>query len=325
MTTPGQGDPVALLEKLVTLATLQTDLQRATNQLLATAGKGGTAYGQGPTGGAGNAQDMDRVFSKYFGRESNEIDVQKGLGRYAGKAGRRAWNRSRTRAWGKQGGKVAMGLARTLGLGKRATKGMGLAGAIAGKAVGAVTSLVEAFVGARNAVHGWTEGVFASAARLEQFSGAMSQVLAEREVAQIKRDLERGERTAGSASKLQEAEAARKIQENQLAIVADNVVNTLLTGLNQAITPVLELINRGLEATIEGLSRIPVIGDDIKKILKGEDVGPGSFVQVGQGAADAAREMDDAGRNLMAIARAAAAEAGRTSAPPGAAPLGRLP
>jgi len=313
---------VRALEKLVDLTTLEVDLMRANNALL-TLGRGGSGRVHGGGGkGASSSGDLDAVFAKYFGKESTYVDPQKGLGRWAGKKLGRAWRGSKTRSFGKTGGKFAIGAARSLGGGKKTRKVFGAIGTAAGKVVGVVTTVVETFVKARNAVDGWTEAAFQSAARLAEVSGSMAAVMAQRQVAQLQRDIERGEATAGSANRLQQAEARRKEEENKLGATIDNATNNILAVLNDLLTPIIAGVNLG----VEGLKAMPFgVGAAIRALLAGDPVEDGSLVEIGRAARAEMAAADARGGALMAAARAAAISAIAGRAPEGARPPGGLP
>lgn len=299
-------DAVELLGHLVDAANVQNDLTRATNFLLMTGGPGGVpAPGGGPVPSGRGLPPSKKGID----------DPSKGIGRYIGRKARRTWGTSRPGRWAKKGGAFGRGLGKTIGGGGGA---LGKIGAVAGATAGALVSLVQAFVKARDAINDWTEAQFETARRLAAVSGSMAHVVAFRDVGQMFRDMERGERTAGSAAKLSEAEGRRKDEENKLAIAFDNGVNAILTVLNNVLTPLLKAVNKGVELVNEVGKTLG--GPDL---LEEDGVGVGTLDDLGANARAAVAKMDAASVRLMDIARAAAAVGG--AAPMGAAPMGGIP
>lgn len=300
-------DAVELLGHLVDAANVQNDLTRATNFLLMTGGPGG-----GPAGGFGGG--MGDLFKKFFSRKTGHDDPSKGIGRYIKRKAVRTWGTSRPGRWAKKGGAFGRGLGKTLGGGSGA---LGKIGAVAGATVGALVTLVQSFVKARDAINDWTEAQFETARRLSAVSGSMASVVAFRDVGQLFRDMERGERTAGSAARLSEAEGSRKDEENKLAIAFDNATNSILAVLNNLLTPILKVLNQGVEMV-----------NEISKTLGGPDLleedamAVNTLSDIGADARAAVAKMDAAGLRLMDLARAAVRGA---AAPAGAAPLGGIP
>lgn len=327
--TPGPSEDrtdlaqaVRALDRLVNLATLQTDLLRATNYILLQ-GTGKASPGGGGGGGGGrHSQDLESVFSKYFGKDtSDNVNPAKGLGRYTGKKLGQKWRDSRAKRWGKGGSNIGQGLAKTLHLPNKAVKAAGMAGSVVGKVVGAATSVVEAFIKARNAVDNWTNNAFESAARLAEVSGSMAGVMAQREVDQINRDIKRGEATAGSAQRLQTAESERKDEENILGTKIDNATNNILAVMNNLITPIVKAAN----GVVGYLEQLPLIGDMLKRLMEGDEIGEGSLLIVADAARKDVADMERRAETLMDIARRAGGAAGGVRPPDGAAPLGRIP
>ena len=310
------------LDRLVDLAVDRNNLARATNYLLMSM-MGGSSPGRGsrpPVDGRESHSDLNRLFQQHFGRRSKEVDPQKGLGRYFGRRGKQMWDESRARRWGKRAAKFGRGLGRTLGLGDKTSGAIGSVTGIIGKVAGAAASLVDAFVKVYGAVDRYTEAQMQAAARLAENSGELAQIMAVREVNQIQREMERGRRTSGTYGRLQEAEAERKIQENELGIVIDNAVNEILTFGNQVITPILE----GFSMLLKAAEEMPGIGDAIKKLRNASERGVGSFEEIGIGT-KAVEDFDRRAGDLMDRARAAAgAGPGGVVGPFGAAPPGRL-
>jgi hypothetical protein len=184
-------------------------------------------------------------------------------------------------------------------------------GAKLGSAAAVVTLVVTAFQMAYEATTKWTEEALDSARKLASVSGSMAAVMAERDIAQMFRDIQRGEATAGTAHDLVTAESRRKEEENRISTVIDNAKNSVLAVMNELIADILRPIADALEEITDGLFG--------KKDISG--VGVAAF----EGdIRSAAKEMDRAGRTLMDIAREAGARAGG-AAPMGAAPGGRLP
>jgi hypothetical protein len=100
-------------------------------------------------------------------------------------------------------------------------------------------------------------------------------------VAQIYRSMERGERTAGSAGRLQAAEQTRKDEENKLAIIVDNASNEILTVLNNFGSAILRPLNMGANG----------VADLVKKFtgvdLRGDGAGQENSLDILMGRADA--------------------------------------
>lgn len=318
-------DVVRQLEILVDLTQLQVDLIRATNYILMTNGGktppvGLNQYGRGSSGDL--AGSLDRMFSKYFSKESSYVDPSQGLSRWAGIKSGRAWKGSRSRRYGTSVGRFAKGAVTSLGGGDKLSGIAGTVGAVIGKAVGAVISFAEVMLKARNALHAWTENVFQTAERLSQVSGSMAAVVAQRQVDQINRDIQRGEATAGSASRLQKAESGRKEEENKLMITIDNATNNILTVLNNVATPIIA----GVNLFVETLKKLPgPIGDIVRALTKKGEVGDGNLEIIGEQARKEIAMMDVKARSLMDIARAAGRVGGGVIAPAGAARPGRVP
>ena len=339
---------LGLLGKLVDVSNLQADLQRATNALLVEVVRNTGTPGKPPGGGAPNPNPTQRptnrsqrnqqqnqpnrpvadsnrgleaLFAKYFGKDSKYVDPQKGLGRWAGKKAEQQWKGSRSRRYGKTVAKFAMGAARSLGAGKKTTKAAGMVGGVVGKVTGAVTSVVDAFLKARNAVAGWTDSALASATKLGEISGEMAQVALQREVNQIYRDVERGQKTAGTAGKLQEAESRRKDEENKIGVFVDNASNKILTVLNDLVTPILEGVNKILK--VAELFPGP-IGALMKKLNAGDEVGEGTFPRAERDAAAVVAGIEARAGALMDAARRAGGAGTGVSSPSGAMPPGRV-
>lgn len=302
-------EAVRALERLVDLATLEVDLMKANNALLTLGGRG-TGPGarsphppgaSGPKSGSEEGQGLGHALGSLFGDRVRE---------------------SRAGRYGSAARKVASGTATELGASPGVAGKIGGAAGVVGAAVGAVISLVEGLVKARNAINDWTESAFESAARLAEVSGSMAAVMGQREINQVRRDVERGEATAGSAGRLQEAESRRKDEENKLGATIDNATNNVLAEMNKLLTPVIELLNAG----VEGLKELPWgVGAAIKKLTEGDPVGPGTLAKIGEAARAEMAAVDARGRGLMDAARIAAGRAVAGRAPGGAAPLGRVP
>jgi hypothetical protein len=254
-----------------------------------------------------------------------QVPIRHGIGGYLKGVAHAVGKHGRMARWAKAGRNVGRGVSRTLGLKStgKAAGAIGMGGSLAAGAAGAAVSIAESFLKARDAVHEWTESSLAYARQLGENSGSQAMIAAQREVGQIFRDMERGERTAGSTGRLMEAEAERKEQENKIGIVVDNAKNEVLTLFNKVMTPMLEAVNIGIEGIIYLVENIPIIGARLAASLRGEDGG-------GAGTLDAAvlglerdmRRRDAAARDLMDRARAAA---GARAAPAGGVPFPRPP
>lgn len=216
----------------------------------------------------------------------------------------------------------------------------GAAGVALGAVAGAATAVGAAFKTAVGAVESWTDSALANAKRFED-SGPMTAVFAEKEVRDLMRNIERGDKTAGTAHDLMEAEAARKDALMPLMVFFDNTINKILTFLNEIIVPVIELVTSVIKAIYEAIRELIKIITDALPGVDVIDIGPfappgddddarGPAIGLGADAAviggEAAR-MDRVGWDLLARARAAAAAArmGGVVAPGGAMPPFAVP
>jgi hypothetical protein len=266
------------------------------------------------------------VFDKYFGAGKSSNTLQEFVGGKLGSLGRgikRGIGRVRTSGgFGARGRKAGGSAAKSVGAGAKTAEAFEGLGAVAGKAAGGLAivatvaiTVVQGFIKAYQAVDTWTENAMASAAKLAEVSGSMAAVMATREYNQAMRDIERGEATAGSTGKLQEAESRRKDEENKLGIVVDNATNQVLTVLNDLVTPILT----GMNNLLKGLSELPWgVGRVIKGLMSEEEKNQGSFESLGSFAMRESQRIDAAGDAMMNRARNAAAQAA-------AQPPGRLP
>lgn len=313
----GLSAAVRALEKLVDLTTLEVDLMKATNSLLVTGGKTATKGTQsGPRGASGGP--------------AAPSEGPKGLGHVLGDMFGDRVRGSRYGRYGSAARKVASGAATDLGASSGAAGKLGAAAGGAGALIGAGIMLVEAAIKARNAINDWTNAAFESAARLAEVSGSMAAVMANRQVDQIQRDIIRGESTAGSTNRLQQAESRRKDEENRLGITIDNATNTVLTALNNLLTPVINKINAGVELMREMPPWLRAIAGPLGLIADvlepGADaIGKGTLVEIGEAARAEMAAEDARGARLMRMAREAADAATVGRAPAGAAPLGAGP
>lgn len=261
----------------------------------------------------------------FFGQARPAVKPSAGLATYAGRSAQRGIAQGRPGRWGRSTRGFMQGLGRTLGLSAKNRGRMGAVGGAVGGVAGAAVSIVEGFVKARNAVDKWTEGAMETVKKLAAVSGSMAVVASQREVADIFRAQEYGEATAGSAGRLQQAEAGRKDEENKLAVVFDNAKNELLTIANNIFTPLLKAVNTGVEGVIELVANIPLVGGDIARRLRGEGAAGvvGDMRDIGERARREAERREAAAAGMRAGARAAVPGGG--AAPAGAAPLGRTP
>lgn len=296
-TTGTLDDAIDRLQKLVELSELSNDLQRATHSIL-------MAHGQ--ASGTGSAQRLPPGMTPAL-----QANPPAGRGGFVGR------NWARVKRWGAGGKARGKGLGKAMGLGSKGIGRMGAAGGTVGVALAAITTVVTGFIAARAAVATWTEAAMASARRLSEISGSMAAVMAERDIGQMRRDLQRGEATAGSARGLMQAESARKDQENRMEIVFDNAKNNVLELLNDIFASALKPIADAMEAVDTAARkwlRIPL-----------REVPPGGLAKTMPDIMDAAHAMDIAGRNLMGIARAAAARDRGAVGPFGAGGVGDVP
>lgn len=225
----------------------------------------------------------------------------------------KVWRAVKRRS-GYSGLRAAVRKGRRLG---RATgvKGAGTAGGVAGGLAGGVGLVASAFNQLKGATERLTDQQLDTVRRLSAVSGSMAAIQAELEVRDIRRDIERGEATAGSAKELADAAADRKDAEAKLGSRLDNLLN-----------PLLAFGNKALGALYDGFNDLLDLGGSIEDRVKdlaakGEGGGP---APVGLAALeeDVRREADRvgaAGRAMMDLARREA------SAPAGAARPGMLP
>ncbi|MBA4064918.1 MAG: hypothetical protein C0501_14625 [Isosphaera sp.] len=150
---------------------------------------------------------------------------------------------------------------------------------------------------------------------MAEVSGSMAAIQAELDVRDIRRDIERGEATAGSAKELADATADRKDAESRFNAKLDNVVNPMLARLENLKEGLFDLGSSILSATDS-------INDKVAEIAGRLGAGGPELVGLAALEADVRREADRveaAGRRMMDMARAEA------SAPGGAARPGMLP
>ncbi len=306
-------DAVDELRKLVDLTKLQVDLTRATNYLLA----GGPGGGGGSAlGGAGGTAGLSRLFKQYFGSEKSNghVGPQRGIGRWLKAKAAAGWSNSRVRKWGQAGSKVGQGVARSLGMGKGGASKLGKIGGKAGAVAAVVVGVAQAFMKVKQALIDYTDEQMAAAKRLSEVSAAMSNIVAVREINQLFRDIERGERTAKSTGKLQEAENRRKEEENKLGIIVDNAVNHVLAWGNDWLASSIEPMRKGIERIAAAFPA-----------LFGGPVEESGLASTMAETLASVRAVEARGSELMAIARAEARLARPGPTPDRPAPVGRLP
>ncbi len=228
----------------------------------------------------------------------------------------------------KIGGKIG-GLFGSKGgaIGRGIGAGVGVAAGTVGVAVGGAVALGTALFKANEAVGAWTDAAFRSSERLAQVSGSMAAVHAQREVRQLMRDIQRGEKTAGSAKDLMESEDRRKNAFEPLMTSLDNLLNTalsiandILTGLMDFLNPIFELLWEAFRTVVKAITAaLPGVSEkDIGPYggKKPGGTGVGMIGEVG-GVFAAVDRMNKMGKDLMKIARDAAMRPGY-AAPVGA-------
>lgn len=278
------GDIVKELQELVRLTEVANNLQQATHAILmAQSGvSGGTGGGKTPAGQSnplGNRPNASVSSKGFFGR---------------------AWGKIKARA--QAGAKAGQRIGKVTGGGKT----LGAVGGAIGGVAGVFGVITGAVMGAASAVDSWTNKTFESARKLAEVSGSMAAVMAERDIGQMRRDMKRGNETAGTARDLMESESRRKDSGNRIDIVVDNVTNKIGSFFND----VIGTVNDGVADILEFFT-----GEEDKKSPPKGLAGDMADMM------DRAREIDKAGEDMMERARRAAG----TIAPAGAAPLGTLP
>jgi hypothetical protein len=111
-------------------------------------------------------------------------------------------------------------------------------GSAAGLA-GAVAALPGAAVMFGKAVHGMTEEAVRAQARLAEVSGSMAAVMAERHAREVFRDIRQGEKVAGTARQLVNAEQNLKDSTEPIESLITNIKNTVLSSIEQTLADLL--------------------------------------------------------------------------------------
>lgn len=237
---------------IVNLLQVSNSLQMATHVLLSGPSSARTPTGGGTSGGPSTALERearDRLKAKAAepktaaGRLANSV---RGAMRWP----RQIFDRAK---------KIGRGAGRKIG-GAIGMRGAGGAiGGFAGGAVGGVAAVAAGFYEANKAVSKWTDAALDSAAKLGEVSGSMAAIAADREIRQIQRDIEKGESTAKSTEALMESEDRRKNATLPIEIAIDNLQNTVLSTLNDVMTPVITQLGKAV-----GLL------DEVTELLGGE-------------------------------------------------------
>jgi hypothetical protein len=181
-----------------------------------------------PTLGSGFAKKAGAYARLKFGRGTGKA-VQAGIGS-AGKSLQMGW---------------PVGMAARSGVASAATSALG-----AGGALGAATGVGVAFVAvaaavwkAIDSVKAMTEEQVNYAKHLSQASGMMAAVVANRDVKEMMRDMEKGNRLSGSMNELFDAEQERKDNTKDIEILGEKIKNGLLTFSNNVISGLAKPFN----------------------------------------------------------------------------------
>lgn len=122
--------------------------------------------------------------------------------------------------------------------------GGGGVGAVAGGAVGAasaITGVASAAIEFKRAMDESTRATIANYRELGKFSGAMASVLAQRDVREMVRDVEKGNRLADVAGALTQAEQDRQDQGKELEIAWEELKGGFLYEYQRLLGGLLEI------------------------------------------------------------------------------------
>ena len=155
------------------------------------------------------------------------------------------------------------GVRRLFGMGRQ--KGNALPGKVAGKATdaaagllgsggvqalsklagpaGLVVGIADQFGKFKKALEGATDQQVASMRQLAEVSASMAQVMAERDVRELMRDMRVGDKTASTARDLTESEQDRKDSTEDVGALFDNIKNEILSLGNDLLATVLRPLN----------------------------------------------------------------------------------
>lgn len=124
-----------------------------------------------------------------------------------------------------------------------------------GRAAGPML-VVSALMAMRSAITRTTDSLIAMNRQYEHASASMSVAMAQRDFKEFQRDLRKGEKIAGSANTLANAEQYRKNQHEQIDVLGARLQNYFMAGVNALVGRILEPINDLAESANEILDMI---------------------------------------------------------------------
>lgn len=166
--------------------------------------------------------------------------------------GGKAWNRFKQNQKGKGFGSYKRGTA--AGVGRMASMAR-----MANVAMLAVLAL-KLF---HDAINRATDAAVQAARKYAEVSGSMAVAVAQRDIRELKRDMEKGNRLSGSAQGMMEAEQFRKDNTKEIEILGDRVWNGILEVSNTVLGTVMAPFN----AMAEGINTLIDSVDELAKDL----------------------------------------------------------
>jgi hypothetical protein len=133
--------------------------------------------------------------------------------------------------------------------------------------VAAIVAVGVALVALPFLIKNFGESLLESQRKLAESSGAMAQVFAKKDVADIQRDTRVGDATAGSAGGLSEALIRLEDRIEPFTILVSNFLNDVMTGFVNFATGMLDAIIAGINMIIRGINSLPGMHDALKEIV----------------------------------------------------------
>lgn len=102
-----------------------------------------------------------------------------------------------------------------------------------------------------------TDRLMEAARRYSEVSASMAAITAQRDLREIMRNMEKGERISGSANTLMQAEQSRKDKQVNIEVVMEKISNLTMAGANRALEFLLAPLDRLAQSIDELIEKLP--------------------------------------------------------------------